>query len=675
MANKPTYEELEQQVSELKLEIDRLKNIVQRYENSIESQSRHDERSLHMIAEMLDEAPSAITIHDYNGRFLYANRKTFEIHGYDEAEFMALNLHELNVPESEALIKERMQMVADNGEASFTVTHIKKDGSTIPMEVFVKEVDWADVPAMLSVATDITERKRAEEALIEREKRFRDLAEMLPEAVFEADENMNLTFVNRQAFSIFGYSLQDFEKGLNGFDLLVPEDRKKAADNAVNQVRNQEFGVSEYHGLRKDGTVFPVLFHTRPIFNQETLVGFRGIIVDITERERIQEELQQAQKMEAIGILAGGVAHDFNNLLFPIVGLSELLLEDLPHGSPEHENVQEILKAGIRGRDLVKQILAFSRQSEHKKVPLRVQHVLKEVIKLCRSTIPSSIEIRQEIQPDCGLVMANPTQLHQLVMNLMTNAYHAIEESHGNILVQLTETELEVNDSERQFIEPGRYALLLISDTGCGIDPALMDKIFEPYFTTKPQGKGTGLGLAVVYGIVRQSGGDIKVHSELGRGTTFTVYLPLLEKSAQTVPITNADTYPTGSERILLVDDEASIVRLEKQILERLGYRVTSHHNSLEALDAFKAGPDQYDLVITDMTMPNMTGDRLARHLLEIRPDLPVIICTGFSERMNQKKAEDLGIKGFLMKPVVKSQMAAMVRKILDEAEASTQNR
>ena len=630
------------------------------------TERKHDEHYLHMIVEMLNTAPNAITIHDFDGRFLYANRKTFEIHGYEKEEFMALNLRDLNAPESEALIQERMQAISEKGEASFTVTHLRKDGSTIPMEVFVKEVDWADVPAMLSIATDITERKKAEEALQEREKRFRDLAEMLPEAVFEADSNMNLTFANKQAFEMFGYTLEDFESGLNGFDMIVPEDRTRAAENAMGRSKDQDFGAVEYRALKKDGSIFPVLFHTRPIMLKGMLEGFRGIIVDMTERRKIQEDLQKAQKMESIGILAGGIAHDFNNLLFPIIGMSEILLEDLPPGNPEHENAQEILNAGLRGRDLVKQILAFSRQSEHKNIPVRVQNVLKEVVRLCQSTIPSSIEIVSDIQPDCGLVSADPTQLHQIAMNLMTNAYQAIEEGHGKIMVQLAETGLASEDSGSPISSPGRYALLSVADTGCGINPAVVDKIFEPYFTTKPQGKGTGLGLAVAYGIVRQYGGDIKVHSELGKGTTVSVYLPLMVKSEQIVPVEGVGRSPVGSEWILLVDDEEPIARLEKQMLERLGYKVTCRLNSLEALEAFKADPARYDLVITDMTMPNMTGDLLAREIVSMRPDLPVIICTGFSERINREKADEFGIKGFLMKPVVKSQMAQLVRQVLD---------
>jgi signal transduction histidine kinase len=288
------------------------------------------------------------------------------------------------------------------------------------------------------------------------------------------------------------------------------------------------------------------------------------------------ERLDQAQRLEAIGALAGGIAHDFNNILFPIIGMSEMLLEDLPAAGQEHEKVETIHTAAKRAGDLVKQILSFSRQSKHRKIPVRIQNILKEALKLTRSTIPSNIEITQSLQSDCGPVLADPAQVHQIAMNLVTNAFHAVEKSGGSISVQFKELVLTGEDWTGSSLEPGKYAVITVSDTGHGIDPAVMGKIFEPYFTTKKVGKGTGLGLSVVHGIVKDHGGDIRVYSEPGKGTAFTVYLPLMKKAIDAIAPEDAIIHETGTERILLVDDEEPIARMEQMMLEKLGYKVTS---------------------------------------------------------------------------------------------------
>ncbi|MGD9687602.1 MAG: ATP-binding protein [Desulfobacter sp.] len=397
------------------------------------------------------------------------------------------------------------------------------------------------------------------------------------------------------------------------------------------------------------------------------------IATDITQLKKLEENqkkadeyLRQAQKMESIGNLAGGIAHDFNNLLFPIIGMSELLLEDLPEESLEYKNIEVILEAGKRGRDLVQQILSFSRRSEKKKNPVRLQQILKEALKLSRSTIPSSIQINQDIQEDCGWVMADSVQLHQIVINLITNAYHAVDQSDGKINVQLKELCVTTNDLSPKLNSDGKYVMLRISDNGCGIEESIKNKIFDPYFTTKDKHKGTGLGLALVYGIVQDHGGDILVDSKLGEGTVFSIYLPLLERLPETEAEERTISFQTGLEHILLVDDEKPVAEIEKQMLNRLGYKVTMHTSSQEALECFRANPEAFDLLLTDVTMPGITGDRLAQEVLTIRPDIPVLLCTGFSENIDKRKAEQLGIKGFLMKPVGKSDMARTVRQILD---------
>lgn len=396
-----------------------------------------------------------------------------------------------------------------------------------------------------------------------------------------------------------------------------------------------------------------------------------GTMTDISERKKLDDRFKQIQKMESIGSLAGGIAHDFNNLLCPIVGMSEMLLEDLPVDSPEHSAAQEIFNAGRRGADLVKQILAFSRQSEHKVIPVSIQKILKELLKLSRATIPSDIKIIEDIAPDCGMVMADPTQIHQVGMNIITNAFHAVESDAGTITVRLKEILVKETDPSPSMLKQGRYAQLSITDTGHGMSRETMNKIFDPYFTTKEQGKGTGLGLSVVYGIIKEHNAEITVESELGKGTAFHIWLPTLKENAVQENKGDAKGLPAGKENILLVDDEESVARLEAQVLTRLGYNVTFYINSRQALEAFQNNAEGFDLVITDMTMPETTGDQLAREILAIRPDMPIIICTGFSERIDEEQAKQIGVKGFLMKPVTKSDMALMVRSVLDDTKMS----
>lgn len=519
--------------------------------------------------------------------------------------------------------------------------------------------------ALFEMKKELVERKRAEAELREREEHLRILFEQAADAIYVSRTDGCLVKVNQAACKATGYT-EDEMMCLNVTDI----DAMVVTDDAFNDFFHTLVPGKSVHiesvQRRKDGSTFPVEI---TIALLETSDGYRimGISRDITNRIKLENRMKQVQKLEAIGSLAGGIAHDFNNILSPIVGISEILLEDLPVDSAESEKIQKIYNAGMRGSDLVKQILTFSRQSEHKKLPVKFQKVLQEVLKLTRSTIPADVEIIQDIQNDCGQIMADPTHLHQVAMNLITNAYHALNNSSGRIFVQLKEILLESEDSSLFLLEKGKYAMLTVVDTGIGIEPDIIDRIFEPYFTTKGIGKGTGLGLATVYGIIKEYCGDIKVYSEPCRGTTFNVYLPVIKGPDKIESEKKIQKLPTGNERILLVDDEEVIAQLEKEMLERLGYKVTEKCSSIEALETFKANPFSFDLIITDMTMPRMTGDQLALEMMSLNPDIPVIICTGFSERINRETASAMGIKGFLMKPVVMFDIADMVRKVLNE--------
>ena len=515
----------------------------------------------------------------------------------------------------------------------------------------------------------ITERNKTNRELKKQKRLFETMFNAIPDAVIITNAQREIKLANKSVASIFGYTFEE----LKGKSTAMLYTTKKDFEQIGETLFNREISPDQKHLYlttyrKKDGTVFSgEAFGAKLLDDENQRIGNLGIIRDITERLETEKRLQQAQKMESIGNLAGGIAHDFNNILSPIVGLSELLLEDLPQDSPARESVAEIFKAGNRGSDLVGQILALSRQSRHRLAPVLVQKILKEALKLSRATIPANIKIVENIARDCGPIMADPTQIHQVAMNIITNAYHAVESDGGEIAIALTEKTIKKNGAPTFSLKPGRYVTFSVSDTGHGISADTLPQIFEPYFTTKAKGKGTGLGLAVAYGIVKAHKGEIRVHSQAGRGSVFSIYLPLLKKQAPDTVTDKIPEIPRGNqERILLVDDEKPIEQLVKTILERTGYQVTSYLNSLEALEAFKSAPQDFDLVLSDMNMPHMTGAQLAGEIKTIRADIPVIICTGFSEQLNRENARAKGIDGLLMKPVIRSDMATMIRKTLD---------
>jgi len=413
-------------------------------------------------------------------------------------------------------------------------------------------------------------------------------------------------------------------------------------------------------------------------FEYHTLLRDQNSILENKVEERTkalarsENQLQQVMKLQAIGTLAGGIAHDFNNILFPIVGYTELTMDEIPQNSQAQKNLAEVLKAADRAKELVQQILTFSRQNGQERKPLKVQTLIKETLKLLRATIPSSIEIHRSVDEDCGPVKGDPTQIHQVIMNLCTNAYHALQETGGRLEVSLKETNLSYEQSlERMGMGVGRYLDLTVKDNGHGMTPQVLERIFEPYYTTKEQGKGTGLGLSVIHGIIKNHGGDISVGSQPGIGSTFSVYLPVIDDiDLEIEPVETATSATNGNERILLIDDEEQIIDIERRILERLGYKVTSKTDSEEALEEFSARPGGFDLVITDMTMPKITGDRLARRLMDINPQIPVILCTGFNEAITEEKALAMGIDKFVMKPIIKNELAYAIRAVLDNPKS-----
>jgi len=386
------------------------------------------------------------------------------------------------------------------------------------------------------------------------------------------------------------------------------------------------------------------------------------------EKVRLERQLQQAYKMESLGTLAGGIAHDFNNILYGAMGYTELCLDDSEPDSLLHDNLNEIRSGLMRAKSLVNQILAFSRQSHSEVEPTHVAPVAEEVLKLLRSTIPTTIAIQADTAVANSNIMGDPTQIHQVIMNLSTNAAHAMEEDGGTLKIALDNVDIDPEWKKKDDTDfaPGSYLRLSVSDTGEGIPPENLNRVFDPFFTSKEQGKGTGMGLAVVHGIVEAHSGKILVESSENQGTTFEVYFPLLEDFEAPEDRHRTEHLPKGSEHVLLVDDRPQVVGLQKQLLERLGYSVTTKNSSRAVIEAIQSHRHRYHAVITDMTMPEMTGDVLAEKIKEILPDIPIILCTGYSEKVSNSKAREIGIDAFLMKPVANANLAKTLRKVLD---------
>ncbi len=535
----------------------------------------------------------------------------------------------------------------------------------------VKASDGSVEGVILSLV-NVTKRVQAEESVRQNEALLRTVFETLPVGVWLADKEGRITHGNPAGHQIWGgakyvgidqfgeYKAWWAETGKR----IEPEEWAIARAVQKGEVSiNEEIEIECFDGSHK-------IIHNSAVpirDDKQEIIGAFVVNEDITERKRAEKNLRQMQKMEALGTLAGGIAHDFNNILMPITINTELALLDAQEGSPLHEYLQQILEAAKRGKDLVNQVITFSRQKEQKRKPVKIGPIIDETTKFLKYSLPKNIEIREKFEIETDVILADPTQIQQVLMNLCSNAGHAMRENGGILEIILSGIEAD-RDLIAKYpdLKPGPYVRLTVSDTGCGMSRELMERIFDPFFTTKKPGEGAGMGLAVVHGIVKNHYGLITVYSEPGKGSTFNVLLPRIQ--GEIIPDTEpSDSIPTGKERILLIDDEPVQLKSVQHMLERLGYGVLAKADSLEALDTFRESPQAFDLIITDQTMPKMTGEKLAEAFLSIRSDIPVILCTGFSELINADKAKALGIGEFVMKPFTVKEMAKTIRRALEK--------
>jgi len=626
---------------------------------------------------IIDFLPDPTFVIDNDKKVVAWNRAIEEITGISKKDILNHGDDEYSIPFwGEArktfinYIIDRQDVITDQYE------NLKKNNDGLTAEVFLPDFlggkylwlkasplydQEKNIIGAIESIRDITERKQSELEI----NKFKIMSDKANYGSAIVDLEGNFEYVNNFFAEIHGYSSDE----LIGQNLSMFHNKNQMEDvNKINSaiIKKGSYSVLEVWHSHKNGTEFPMLMNGNILTDENGKPQYiTATAIDISERKKLEAQLQQSQKLETIGTLAGGIAHDFNNILFPIVGHAEMLLEDFSDKSPTRSSLNEIYTSALRAKDLVNQILTFSRQEKIELKLLRMQPIIEETLKLSRATIPATITIIKEIQADCGLIKADPTQIHQIMMNLTTNAYHAMEDTGGELTVSLEEINLKYKDLSNSEMIPGLFACLTVTDTGIGMNKKLIDKIFNPFFTTKEKGKGTGMGLSVVHGIVTSLGGSIEIFSTPGQGTKIYTYIPI----QGTTPEKKEELLPPiqyGSEHVLLVDDEESILTMERLMLKRLGYQVTSRTSPIEALKAFRTNPNKFDLVITDLAMPNMSGDKLSMELLRIKSDTRIILCTGFSEKITPDVAKAMGVAEILLKPIVKKKLAAKIREVLD---------
>ena len=573
--------------------------------------------------------------------------------------------------------RQLIKQIINNAAVHYERTYITGTGKSIPVEVRTQRFEVNGKVQILCSAHDISERQRDQRAVREGRQRLRDLLDQSPIGSVLYNADYRLEDINKSCLHMFGAPDEESFLRVNLFDNpFVPADMKEHLRRKDTVRFDAVFDFDEVHksGLfissRSGKVCFDIMLINLGLDADFKSKGYLFQIQDVTERYEAETKLKaqesqsrQSQKLEAIGSLASGIAHDFNNILTPVMGYSELVLRSVSEGDALHEYMTEVLQASNRAKDLINQILTFSRESEQEQMRLRISTIIKEVIKLVSTTMPENIEITSSLLAVNDGVLANPVQIHQVLMNLCVNAIHAMKQDGGNLTVRTDN--ITIGKDSESGLAPDQYLCIDVRDSGCGMDAETQERIFEPFFSTKAPGEGTGMGLAVVHGIIKKMKGSITVESAPGEGTRFKILLPIVENVVEKVDETKV-VIPHGTERLLVVDNEVAILRMMTHVLGGLGYSVKTLSSAVEALELLKSNIGDFDLLITDQIMPQMLGSELAKEVLADNPDFPIVISTGFSDQFSPKQASEMGIKGFIMKPLVMRNLAVAVRSALE---------
>ena len=654
MTDKPAYEELEQRIRELEQEAAEHKQVQEVLRDS-------EER----YCKIFNAAADGMVVVDGEGIILDANNTYCRMYGYSYEELKGNQVRDVIHPDHHATFIECRRQIDETGSAKKTESmDVCKDGRTVPIDIHAVMFSYKGKPAYLGVLRDITERKGAEVALRESEKKYRTILETIEEGYWESDMGGSLTFFNASMCRILGYAGDE----LLGMPYRQVTDEKSTeiAVQALNKVctTGKPARGFEYEIIRKDGVKRYVESSASLIIDSGGQpIGFRGIIRDITDKKVLEAQFRQAQKMESVGTLAGGIAHDFNNLLMGILGNASIILLDIDPDHPHYERLKGIEQHVQSGADLTGQLLGFARGGKYEVRPANLNEVIKKSSAMFART-KKEIKIHMKYQEDIWSVEVDQGQIEQALLNLYVNAWQAMP-GGGDLYLQTENTSLDENYVKPYGVEPGRYVKILVTDTGVGMDEATRQRIFDPFFTTKDMGRGTGLGMASVYGIIKNHGGIIAVYSEKGVGTTFNIYLPVSEKQ-----VIGEKEFPEetlkGSETILLVDDEDMIIDVGREILKTLGYKVLQARDGKEALEIVKKGhTSSPDLIILDMIMPGMGGGEVYDRMKEIDPGVKVLLSSGYSIDGRATEILERGCNGFIQKPFSMKHLSQKIREIL----------